>query len=163
MCYLLFSSSFSYTPSIYPRLDDFVVIGEVDGFEILGTVPKPTNIKHIKEAHLSTIELGDTDYPSIRYPGAPTVEKLQAYINETKAINNLYCANKNPLNYTQEDAYYHPAGIDQYKGDHELINQSERYFARVYLNPKRGAYHWTGLYDTHTHLALTALRASCKR
>ena len=51
-----------------------------------------------------------------------------------------------PLNYTQEDAYYHPAGIDQYKGDHELINQSERYFARVYLNPKRGAYHWTGLY-----------------
>ena len=51
-------------------------------------------------------------------------------------IVNLYWK-LNPLNYTK-DANYHPAGIDQFMSDKDLVDSAERIKARMYLNPKCG-------------------------
>ncbi|EAY02024.1 hypothetical protein TVAG_051560 [Trichomonas vaginalis G3] len=47
---------------------------------------------------------------------------------------------------TQDDLFYHPAGIKQFNGDEQKIQVTQRYKFKVVLNTRVKEYHWTAIY-----------------
>lgn len=110
---------------------DEVILELADGFQILEEVPKPT-VKHIKEAKFTDTVINDADYPwnGHGFRGTCTWALLQ---QETNAIFSRYYN----VDVSQENLYYHPAGLKQFLADNEeAINNAPRYKCRVTLTPK---------------------------
>ena len=118
---------------------DHVVNDEPDGFEVLEILKKPTNVKHIKELHLTDTIL-DTDYPIDGR--AANKSRIDDIISEGDQIYTQFCK----VGLTEEQLYYHPAGNGQYGGDDEKIANAERIKARLILHPYYPERHSTGLY-----------------
>lgn len=139
MFFSLFSLCFSLKYA-EPDLNK-VEIQYSDTYEILETVNKPTNLRHIKEAHFTDQEIADDAYP---WPGHPpkaeenllSTEAYQAALHHCKASRDI----------TQNDIYWHPAGSKQFSYDDSYFADSPRLKVRLFVNTKFNIYHPTGLY-----------------
>ena len=120
---------------------DTVVTDEIDGFELLEILEKPTNIKHIREANYVSTPILDSDYPTVSKNANSS--RISDIKTEGDKIYTNFC---NIINMTQDKLYYHPAGNAQFGGDDELIAKADRIKARLILHPTYPERHATGLY-----------------
>lgn len=119
---------------------DTVQVQECDSFEIIKVVPKPTNVKHIKEAKIVDPPIPDDAYSWPGHPATATIADMD------KERNFIYSHFEGKTDLTQDQCYYHPAGIKQFYGDEQLINNAPRYKIRVYINTRYTDRHWTAIY-----------------
>lgn len=119
---------------------DTVQVQECDSFEIIKVVPKPTNVKHIKEAKIVDPPIPDDAYLWPGHPATATIADMD------KERNFIYSHFEGKTDLTQDQCYYHPAGIKQFYGDEQLINNAPRYKIRVYINTRYTDRHWTAIY-----------------
>ena len=127
--------------SIYAKPGTYTVeISEIDGYELLGKVSKPTNVKSIRDFSGYT-QIDPSTYPTYSQDGTCDVNVLT---EETNKIQDDFCTTRN--DYRQDELFSHPAGTAQFGGSDSEISTQDRVKARVILNPKYGRYHPTGLY-----------------
>lgn len=109
---------------------DKVLIEYVDGFEILGKVPRP-QVTHIKYANLTDVPIEDDDYPWSGHPYKGTCTLPRLY-NESKKIYRYF----RETNTEQKSLYYHPAALKLHMTeDEEVVKNADRYSVRITLSP----------------------------
>lgn len=136
----------AYTKSLFGyQGKNTVMVQEGDSYEVIGTVPTPTNIKSILEGNFSDPPIKDeNEYPWIGHAFTCNQTSLTTEVDNMKAA---FC--KNIPSLTQDQLYYHPAGIKQFVTNEtfiEEIKKSPRLKLRMFINTRQDVPHWTTLY-----------------
>lgn len=138
--FLFISLCKSFTPSRFGTPSATTVSAQyVDYVEAVEEI-HPPYVRHIREAYF-TEEIPDDDYP---WPGHPNKANVETLTSQTNQIYENYC--KPRIEMTQDDLFYHPAGVKQFKGDEEKVKKYPRYKFKVKINTKQKEYHWTAIY-----------------